>query len=137
MYTKSNDIMKRFLSLVIATAVYVILGLISWNIVCSIIDLPSKTLIELADYRLWTYSGITFVLIYLLQYILEGKDPFDNIGNGYFLFLIPLILNVVIGLFVNHWEGAWQSVNIIFTIIYNVVNIAYITIYVYFILDKK
>lgn len=129
--------MKRFLSLVIATAVYVILGLISWNIVCSIIDLPSKTLIELADYRLWTYSGITFVLIYLLQYILEGKDPFDNIGNGYFLFLIPLILNVVIGLFVNHWEGAWQSVNIIFTIIYNVVNIAYITIYVYFILDKK
>ncbi len=129
--------MKKFLSLVIATAVYVILGLISWNIVCSIIDLPSKTLIELADYRLWTYSGITFVLIYLLQYILEGKDPFDNIGNGYFLFLIPLILNVVIGLFVNHWEGAWQSVNIIFTIIYNVVNIAYITIYVYFILDKK
>ena len=137
MYTISNDIMKKFLSLVIATAVYVILGLISWNIVCSIIDLPSKTLIELADYRLWTYSGITFVLIYLLQYILEGKDPFDNIGNGYFLFLIPLILNVVIGLFVNHWEGAWQSVNIIFTIIYNVVNIAYITIYVYFILDKK
>ena len=129
--------MKKFLSLVIATTVYVILGLISWNIVCSIIDLPSKTLIELADYRLWTYSGITFVLIYLLQYILEGKDPFDNIGNGYFLFLIPLILNVVIGLFVNHWEGAWQSVNIIFTIIYNVVNVAYITIYVYFILDKK
>lgn len=129
--------MKKFLSLVIATAVYVILGLISWNIVCSIIDLPSKTLIELADYRLWTYSGITFVLIYLLQYILEGKDPFDNIGKGYFLFLIPLILNVVIGLFVDHWEGAWQSVNIIFTIIYNVINIAYITIYVYFILDKK
>lgn len=137
MYTKSNDIMKKFLSLVIAAAVYVILGLISWNIVCSIIDLPSKTLIELADYRLWTYSGITFALIYLLQYILEGRDPFDNIGNGYFLFLIPLILNVVIGLFVNHWEGAWQSVNIIFTIIYNVINIAYITIYVYFILDKK
>ena len=129
--------MKKFLSLVIAAAVYVILGLISWNIVCSIIDLPSKTLIELADYRLWTYSGITFALIYLLQYILEGKDPFDNIGKGYFLFLIPLILNVVIGLFVNHWEGAWQSVNIIFTIIYNVINIAYITIYVYFILDKK
>ena len=137
MYTKSNDIMKKFLSLVIAAAVYVILGLISWNIVCSIIDLPSKTLIELADYRLWTYSGITFALIYLLQYILEGRNPFDNIGNGYFLFLIPLILNVVIGLFVNHWEGAWQSVNIIFTIIYNVINIAYITIYVYFILDKK
>ena len=91
--------MKKFLSLVIAAAVYVILGLISWNIVCSIIDLPSKTLIELADYRLWTYSGITFALIYLLQYILEGRDPFDNIGNGYFLFLIPLILNVVIGLF--------------------------------------
>jgi len=129
--------MKKFLSLVIAAAVYVILGLISWNIVCSIIDLPSKTLIELADYRLWTYSGITFALIYLLQYILEGRNPFDNIGNGYFLFLIPLILNVVIGLFVNHWEGAWQSVNIIFTIIYNVINIAYITIYVYFILDKK
>ena len=129
--------MKKFLSLVIAATVYVILGLISWNIVCSIIDLPSKTLIELADYRLWTYSGITFALIYLLQYILEGRDPFDNIGNGYFLFLIPLILNVVIGLFVNHWEGAWQSVNIIFTIIYNVINIAYITIYVYFILDKK
>ena len=129
--------MKKFLSLVIAAALYVILGLISWNIVCSIIDLPSKTLIELADYRLWTYSGITFALIYLLQYILEGRNPFDNIGNGYFLFLIPLILNVVIGLFVNHWEGAWQSVNIIFTIIYNVINIAYITIYVYFILDKK
>lgn len=129
--------MKKFLSLVIAAAVYVILGLISWNIVCSIIDLPSKTLIELADYRLWTYSGITFALIYLLQYILEGRNSFDNIGNGYFLFLIPLILNVVIGLFVNHWEGAWQSVNIIFTIIYNVINIAYITIYVYFILDKK
>lgn len=124
----TNKNMKGFLSFVIAVVLYAIVGLIIWNIVYSLIDVSTKTLEQLADYKLCVYSGIAFLYTYIIPYISNGKDPFEE--TGYIVFIIPLIINVVVGLVVNHWEGAWQSVNIIFTIIYNIVNVGYITIIV-------
>lgn len=66
--------MKGFLSFVIAVIAYLILGLIAWNIVCSIVDIQTKTLLELADYRVMTYSCITLIL----SFILLGGDCIDG-----------------------------------------------------------
>lgn len=42
--------------------------------------------------------------------------------------LIALGINVGIALLVNHWEGAWEVVSLIFAILYNLVNIIVMTI---------
>ena len=65
--------MKGFLSFVIAVILYLVLGLIAWNIVCSIIDIPSKTIEQLADYRLFTYSGVTLAVTFLIP-IFDGSS---------------------------------------------------------------
>ena len=120
--------MKGFLSFIIAVVAYLVLGLIAWNIVCSCIDVPTKTLVQLADYRIWTYSGLTLALVYIIPYILTGHDPLDD--GGFVVFLIPLAINVIVALVVNHWEGIWPSVSILLSLVYNIVNVVYITLMV-------
>lgn len=115
--------MKGFLSFIIAVILYIVLGLIAWNIVCSIIDIPSKTLEELADYRLYTYSGITLVLTFLIP-IINGSSISDESETSIF---ITLGINLGIAILINHWENVWQSVSVIFTIIYNLFNILWLT----------
>lgn len=116
--------MKGFLSFVIAVILYLVLGLIAWNIVCSIIDIPSKTIEQLADYRLFTYSGITLALTFLIP-IFEGSSISDD---SYIPIFIILGINLGIAILMNHWENIWPSVSVIFTIIYNLVNILWITL---------
>jgi hypothetical protein len=117
--------MKGFISFLIAAVLYIVIGLIAWNVVCSFTDIPSKTIIELANYRLMTYSGITFVIL-ILPSIFEGKDPFDE--AGFYLFMIPFVINFIVAYAINYWEGMWESVSLIFTIIYNLINVLYIAI---------
>ena len=78
--------MKGFLSFIIAVILYIVLGLIAWNIVCSKIDIPSKTLEELADYRLYTYSGITLVLTFLIP-IINGSSISNESETSIFITL--------------------------------------------------
>ena len=113
--------MKGFISFIIAVILYIAGGLIAWNIVCSIIDFPSMTLIELADYRVCTYSAIPMVVM-LISFLYYGGDE----GALWFVEFL-LALNAGIAIATNHWEGMWPSVGVIFTIIYNVVNVAFIT----------
>lgn len=120
--------MKWFLSFIIAVVAYLVLGLIAWNIVCSCIDVPSKTLIQLADYRIWTYSGFTSAILYIVPFVASGHDPLDD--SGYLVFLIPLVINVIVALVVNHWEGVWPGVSLILSIVYNIINVGYITLMV-------
>ena len=47
--------------LIVAAIVYFIAGLIAWNIVCSWIDIQSCTIIELSDYRIFTYTGVAIL----------------------------------------------------------------------------
>lgn len=113
--------MKWFISFIIAIVAYLILGLIAWNIVCSIIDISSKTLVELADYRIYTYSGVAIVLSFLCS-IINGDDTF--IGMLFFI----LAINTGLALAVNNWEGIWTSVALILTIVYNLVNVLIMTL---------
>lgn len=115
--------MKGFLSFIIAIVIYIVLGLIAWNIVCSIIDIPSKTLEELADYRLFTYSGITLALTFIIP-VFDGSSISDD---SYLPIFIILGINLGIAILINHWKNVWPSVSVIFTIIYNLVNILWLT----------
>ena len=115
--------MKTFLSIVFAIVAYIVLGLIAWNIVCSNMDVLSKTIEELADNRLYTYTGVTCGIIGLIL-IFSNLSKTDEM---IFAYGIVLIINFAIALAVNHWESIWDSVSIIFTILYNLVNIFCIT----------
>jgi hypothetical protein len=110
--------MKWFISFIIAIVAYLILGLIAWNIVCSIIDISSKTLVELADYRIYTYSGVAIVLSFLCCI---------NVDNPEWLFGI-LVINTGLAIGVSHWESIWASVALILAIVYNLVNVLIMTI---------
>lgn len=55
------DIFKSIVCLIIAVIIYFIVGLIAWNIVCSWVDISSCTLVEISNYRIYTYSGIAFI----------------------------------------------------------------------------
>lgn len=54
-------IFKSIVCLIIAAAIYFIVGLIAWNIVCSWVDISSCTLVEISNYRIYTYSGIALI----------------------------------------------------------------------------
>ena len=112
--------MKGFISLIIAIILYVVLGLVAWNIVWSIIDYPSMTRVELADYRIYTYSGIPMVIM-LISYLCIGGDE-----SALWFVEFLLALNAGIAIATNHWEGMWPSVGVIFTVLYNIVNVVFI-----------
>ena len=115
--------MKTFFSIVFAIIAYLVLGLIAWNIVCSNMDVLSKTIEELADTKLYTYTGVTCGIIGLTLIFKDLREADKMI----FAYGIVLIINFAIALAVNHWESIWDSVSIIFTILYNLVNIFCIT----------
>jgi hypothetical protein len=115
--------MKTFFCFIFSIVAYLVLGLIAWNIVCSNMDVLSKTIEELAANRLYTYTGVTIGIIGLIL-IFRNLSKTDEI---LFACAIVLIINFAIALAVNYWEGIWDSVSIIFTIIYNLVNILCIT----------
>ena len=125
--------MKGFLSFIIAVVLYLVLGLIAWNIVCSIIDFPSKTIEELADYRLFTYSGITLALTFLIPIFDGGSIDLDDS----YIPIIILGINLGVAILINHWENVWQSVSVIFTIIYNLFNILWITLFIRFLFPEN
>lgn len=113
--------MKGFISFIIAVILYLVLGLIAWNIVCSIIDYPSMTLIELADYRIYTYSAIPMVIMFISFLCIGGEE------SALWFIEFLLALNAGVAIATNHWEGMWPSVGLIFTIIYNLVNVIFIS----------
>ena len=86
-------------------------------------DVLSKTIEELADTKLYTYTGVTCGIIGLTLIFKDLREADKMI----FAYGIVLIINFAIALAVNHWESIWDSVSIIFTILYNLVNIFCIT----------
>lgn len=119
--------MKGFICFVACIAIYLILGIIVWNIVCSIIDIGPKTLIEVSDYRLYTYTAIAGLFSLAVIYMFSKSTSGERDKMKTFV-LIALGINVGIALLVNHWEGAWEVVSLIFAILYNLVNIIVMTI---------
>lgn len=114
--------MKFIFSLIIAVVVYLGLGLVAWNIVYSFLDIDHMTLVSLADARIYTYSGFT-LLGYLILSFLYGDSP-------EYLFYI-IIINGAIAILFNQWGNAWDSVILIVSIIYNLVNIGILTMMMY------
>lgn len=113
--------------LTVAAIVYFIAGLIAWNIVCSWIDIQSCTIIELSDYRIFTYTGVA-ILSSLTAIIKENLNK-DSI-------ITVLLVTGFIAYLTNHWENVWDSVALIITILYNIINIYIIGASFYEIIDK-
>lgn len=103
------DILKYIVCLIIAAIIYFIVGLIAWNIVCSWVDISSCTLVEISNYRIYTYSGIA-----LIPAIIADRDGACTI----------LFVTGFLALMANHWENIWDSVAVILAILYNLINIA-------------
>lgn len=124
--------MKFIGALIGAIIIYLIIGMIAWNLVCSfMINLSSTPIIEIENYRICTYSVVAFTSI-LLTILIATKDiDIDNI-LGIFWYVGGIIaVNAAIAIGVNYWDTAWETVVIILAWVYNIVNIILMTIVFY------
>lgn len=115
-------IFKSIVCLIIAAAIYFIVGLIAWNIVCSWVDISSCTLVEISNYRIYTYSGIALISAVIAEIragIKKGRDMDEA--------CTILFITGFLAFMANYWENIWDSVAVILTILYNIVNIAVMT----------
>lgn len=115
-------IFKSIVCLIIAAAIYFIVGLIAWNIVCSWVDISSCTLVEISNYRIYTYSGIALISAVIAEIKAGIKKGRDMDGACTILFITGFLAFMA-----NYWENIWDSVAVILTILYNIVNIAVMT----------
>lgn len=115
-------IFKSIVCLIIAAAIYFIVGLIAWNIVCSWVDISSCTLVEISNYRIYTYSGIALISAVIAEIRAGIKKGCDMDGACTILFITGFLAFMA-----NYWENIWDSVAVILTILYNIVNIAVMT----------
>ena len=115
-------IFKSIVCLIIAAAIYFIVGLIAWNIVCSWVDISSCTLVEISNYRIYTYSGIALISAVIAEIRAGIKKGRDMDGACTILFITGFLAFEA-----NYWENIWDSVAVILTILYNIVNIAVMT----------
>ena len=115
-------IFKSIVCLIIAAAIYFIVGLIAWNIVCSCVDISSCTLVEISNYRIYTYSGIALISAVIAEIRAGIKKGRDMDGACTILFITGFLAFMA-----NYWENIWDSVAVILTILYNIVNIAVMT----------
>lgn len=128
--------MKAILSFIISIAIYLGIGLIVWNIVYSLIDLSSVTVVALSNYRLCTYSAVTLLFFYILPFLI-GTNTNDDV-EGYYIGVTMIIgINLLVMIAINSWKDAWESVSTIVSIIYNIINIGYMAITIYSILKHK
>ena len=116
------NIFKSIVCLIIATIIYFIVGLIAWNIVCSWVDMSSCTLVEISNYRIYTYSGIALISAVIAEIRAGIKKGRDMDGACTILFITGFLAFMA-----NYWENIWDSVAVILTILYNIVNIAVMT----------
>lgn len=114
--------------LVAAAIVYFVVGLIVWNIVCTWIDLPSCTLTELSNYKVYTYSGVAALFSFLCASNSEKRIEF--------IFWV-LTITGFIAYLANHWESIWDSVALIISILYNLVNIFIMGVCLFLLFDDE
>ena len=61
------------------------------------------------------------MVIMLISYLCIGGDE-----SALWFVEFLLALNAGIAIATNHWEGMWPSVGVIFTVLYNIVNVVFI-----------
>lgn len=115
-----------FISLVVSILIYILGGMIVWNLVCSFaIDVPNLPITTLEIYRLFTYSGLTGVVILITQIIED--DCTKNREEAMTYFYVALGINLAIAIGVNYWNTVWDAVLFILGLIYNLGNIGIMT----------
>lgn len=119
-----------FISLVVSILIYILGGMIVWNLVCSFaIDVPNLPITTLENYRLFTYSGLTGVVMLITQIIED--DCTKNREEAMTFFYVALGINLAIAVGVNYWNTVWDAVLFILCLIYNLGNIGIMTMTFY------
>lgn len=121
--------MKGFICFIVACAIYIFGGVFIWDIVLSMINVASATLVDLAEYKLYCYSGVAAIVSVLALLISSDK------GNTLEVFLGVLFVSLLVGIAMNTWEIG-ETISIIMTFIYNVVNVGVMTISLYIAFDN-
>ena len=123
--------MKAFLLLVLSAVIYFVVGLIAWNIVFSFLEVGKMTIVELSDKRLLTYSAVSGIISYLIYLSIDSQtfSSEKDYDSFQWVIIVVAIVNYLIAIAVNHWEGIWNTVAIIFTIVYNVINVGLIWLF--------
>ena len=115
-----------FISLIVAILIYLLGGMIAWNLVCSFaIDVSNLPITTLEIYRLLTYSGLTGAIMLITQIIED--DCTKNRDEAMTYFYVALGINLAIAVGVNYWDTAWNAVLFILGLIYNLGNIGIMT----------
>lgn len=118
--------MKGVICFIAACTIYVLGGLIAWKVICPmVIDVPSSTLTELANYKLYCYTGVALIISCL---------TFD-VDNKFLILFGALCVGFLIGI-VTNTLGISGGIATTMTIIYNLINIVVITISLYAIIKK-
>lgn len=115
------DIFKSIVCLTIAVVIYFIVGLIAWNIVCTWVDISSCTLVEISNYKIYTYSGIALISAFIAQ--IKSENDIDGTSI--------ILITGFLALIANYWENIWDSVAIILTILYNIINVIVMAYFFY------
>lgn len=119
--------MKGVICFIAACTIYVLGGLIAWKVICPmIIDVPSSTLTELANYKLYCYTGVALV-ISCFTFEADEKKCLILFGALCVSFLIGITVNTL---------GISGVIANIATIVYNLINVVVITISLYAIIQK-
>lgn len=121
--------MRALICFIAACAIYIFGGAFIWGIVYSMINIESTTLVDLANYQLYCYSGVAAIIsILVLLFFGDG-------GNSIEVMTGVLFASLLIGIAMNSWEIG-ETMTTVMTVIYNVVNVGVMTLSLYFAFEK-
>lgn len=104
--------------LITAVIIFFVVGIIAWNIIYSFIDVENISIVLLTDYKIATYSGVSIIATWFTLNAINTKNYEAYINNTVILGIAGIIACVV-----NHWENVWDSVALILTVLYVIVNV--------------
>ena len=122
--------MRGFICFLAACAVYILGGLLIWYIVCSMIDVPSSTIEELEEYRLYSYAGFAALTTFVILLFSNESE------KTYEILLGAILISFLIGIAANSWDLSSGAATIL-SIIYNIINIGAVTFSFYCVSNKS
>lgn len=116
--------MRGFICFIAACTIYILGGLLVWAIVSSMIDIPSSTIEELQNYRLYSYSGFAALATFVVLLFTNVDDTTYNILLG------AIAIGTGIGIVANAYELS-EGVALAITVVCNIINVGALTLSLY------
>lgn len=121
--------MRGFICFIAACTIYILGGLLVWSIVSTMIDIPSSTIEELQNYRLYSYSGFAALITFVVLLFTNADD------TTYEILLGAIAIGTGIGIVANVYELS-GGIALTLTIICNIINVGALTLSLYIASNK-